>query len=156
MTREKGIVITIEQGVATVVLLREGEHACGTCAACGGCCKLARAEFHTHALPTLAIGDQVTIEIPGPGAAAGATLLMLIPMLLIVGAIAAAALLQKQNLLPGGNGVALLIGLGLVLPWYALLAIYDRRLRRSPKHGPRIVSPPERAETQPIAPSKPG
>ena len=139
MIREKGIVVKLENGIAGVAVPGSDRSKCGSCEACGGSCRIAVEQFSAPAPEGLHVGDEVVIEIPTPGAAASTTLIMLIPALLFIAGVFVATLLQKGKLLPGGEGTAFLLGGGLMALWLGGVAVYDRHLRRSPEHRPRIV-----------------
>jgi len=139
MIREKGIVFKLENGVACVAVLGGSKRTCGSCEACGGSCRMAVEQFSVPAPEGLHVGDEVVIEVPTPGVAASTTLIMLIPAALFIGGAFAATLLQKGKLLPGGEGMTFLVGAALMALWLGGVAVYDRHLRRSPEHKPRIV-----------------
>ena len=139
MIREKGIVVKLENGVAGVAVPGADRSKCGSCAACGGSCGIAVEQFDAPAPEGIRVGDDVVVEVPTPGVAVSTTLIMLIPALLFIAGVFTATLLQKAKLFPGGNVTAFLVGAGLIALWLAGLAVYDRHLRRSPDHRPRIV-----------------
>lgn len=143
MTRERGVVVQARGGIVRVALVAERGATCGSCSACGGGCRLARTFIEAPSPADLRPGDEVTVEIPGPGIAAAAALLLLVPGALFVAGIAAASALQERHVLPGGDAVALIVALALAALWYAAMAAYDRRLRRSGRRQPRLVEWPE-------------
>ena len=139
MGREQGVVVKVEAGVAQVTLVREKEGGCHSCAGCGGVCTATSNQFSAPAPEGLQAGDEVTIDIPGPGVGLSAALVLLVPVVVFVAGLALADLLQNRELLPDGDGVAVLVGLGLIVCWFAGLSVYDRRLRNDPAHQPKIV-----------------
>lgn len=147
MFRERGRIIHIENGVARVAIAPEPTDACGKTCGCGQACRVARGEFDAPAPPGASVGDDVTIEVPTPGVAGSAVLLLLIPAALFVGGAIAADTLRRRGAPGGGSGWAVLAGAMLMALWYGIMAIYDRHLRRSPEHRPRIVGRPGRPET---------
>jgi len=151
MLRERGVIVHVESGAARVALIAERAASCGSCTSCGGTCRLAQTFIEVSAPPGLRPGDEVTVEIPGPGVAAVAVLLLLVPVVLFVVGILASSALQARGLLPGGDGAAVLVAIALTAAWYAVVAAYDRRLRRSSGRRPRLVEWPVRAADEPPA-----
>ena len=84
-------------------------------------------------------GKRVTIENPMPGPGRSAAILRLAPLVLFMAGIGGAKWLQSRNVLPEGDGISLLLGFGLMVLGLLAAAIYDRHLRISPKHRPRII-----------------
>jgi positive regulator of sigma E activity len=144
MFRGRGVVISVDGGRAEVALIKESKAKCGSCDGCAGACRIARATFNVKAPDGLAVGDEVALDVPAPGTAASAILLMLVPLVLFIAAVFASVVLQQRGSLGGGEGMAALIGLGVIVVWYVGLGLYDRHLRTSPEHEVRIVGEGER------------
>jgi positive regulator of sigma E activity len=142
MTRERGVVISIEDHTARVALVQEKIASCGSCGTCGGSCTIAQACFDAPAPEGLRVDDKVAIEIPGPGVALSAALVFLGPAVLFIGAIIGARMVQARGMLPGETGVAVLVAVCLLVLYFAALSLYDRRLRNSPTRQPRIIAWP--------------
>jgi len=139
MTRERGIVISIEEGTARVALIQEKAASCGSCAGCGGHCTVAPSCVDAPAPKGVHVDDEVVIEIPGPGTALSALLVFLAPAVLFIGGMLCSKMLQNAGILPGGTGIAVIVAFVVTALYFVGIALYDHRLRRSPEHRPRVV-----------------
>ena len=132
--REQGVVVKAEGGVVTVSMTVAAHKECHSCGVCRAAANGNRMLADIRSENGYAVGEKVTVEIPGPGQAASAILLLVIPLILfLVGIGLGWALLPGQDvfaMLLGGCGM----GIG-----FGLAALVDRAIRRSPEHQPRIV-----------------
>jgi len=142
MARTGGRVIALHDGEAEIAVLAESSAGCGSCGGCGGTCNAARVRIRVAAPDGLKVGDDVTVEIPGPGPGRTAALLLLVPAVLFIAGVLTMSTLQARGAAPGGDGISALAGLILMALWYVGVGRYDRRLRRSPEYRPRLVSWP--------------
>ena len=140
MMREKGVVVQLADGVATVAMAASAHAQCKSCRSCRPAEGGTRMLMDVSAPDGLKVGDGVVVEIPGPGAGMSAAILLLAPVVFFMAGLGLAEWLRARGALPGGTGVSVLIGLGLMCACYALAAAYDRRLRNAPEYRPRIVS----------------
>jgi len=136
--REKGEVVSFVDGTARVRFERSD-----ACARCGLC----RAGFGTEPLleveteKPLSVGDKVTVEIKGPGFLRASILVFLIPLIFfLVGTLAGRAL--AINLSLKGNTVDLVglaVGASVLGAVFAVLRIYENRLRKTKSFEVKIV-----------------
>ena len=131
---ESGTVIELHNGHARVRVQPEGGEACKTCA--GNCCSGSRFELQLPAPDGAQVGDQVKIEVVLPNPAWSAFILFLMPLVLLM---AGVGLWMRFGPKPSNQGKGLLVGLGLMVLWYIGVAVYDRKLRKHPKHQPRVI-----------------
>ena len=143
MIRETGVVVEVENGVATISMDAAAHTWCGSCSICRTAEGGRRMLSGLRAPQGLRVGDKVTVEVPLPGSAQSAAMLFLVPVVLFVGALVVAEQYRARGVLPGTGGLSVLIALGLMGLWYVVAGIYDRHLRRSPEHQPRIVDRPD-------------
>ena len=139
MIRESGLVTAIENGIATVAILPADEHRCRACGVCRAADAGREMLIDVPAPEGVCAGERVTVEIPMPGPGRSAAILLLAPLVLFMAGIGAAKWLQSRSVLPEGDGISLLLGFGLMVLGLIAAAIYDRHLRISPKHRPRII-----------------
>lgn len=144
--REKGKVVDVTDGVARVAMDASQHAQCGSCGTCKSSAGGKQMLLDAAAPPGLRAADDVTVEISQPGPARSAALLLLVPLLLFVGGVTLGEWLRGREILPGGSGMSALAGFALMCLWYVGIGLYDRHLRRSPEHQPRIVSWPRRGE----------
>ena len=144
MIREPGEVVEVRDGSAIVSMAAAAHAQCGSC----GMCKMAedgeRRLTAVRAPEGVQPGDKVTVEIPVPGPAQSAAILFLVPLVIFIGGLLAAEQLRASGVIPGGGGLSVLVALGLAVLWYVAVGMYDRHLRRSAEHQPRIVDWPGR------------
>ena len=143
MIREDGVVVEVlDAQTVRIAMDAAGNPRCESCGICrrdpGANCVL----LDVRTAAQLKVGDRVTVEIPAPGAAVSGLLLMLVPLVLFIAGILLGDSLRERGILPGGTWVSVLLGLGLMTLAYLLAAVYDRHLRRSPEHQPKIVDWP--------------
>ena len=140
MVREQGVIVSIENGVATVGMPARQHAQCKSCGVCRAAEGGRRMLLEADAPEGLHIGDRVTVEIPMPGPGRSAALLLLVPLILFAVGLGVAEALRARGVVSFGSGVSVLIGLALMVAGYVGAGLYDRHLRRSPAHKPRIVS----------------
>ena len=146
MIREQGVVVSVQDGVARVAVEAPDHAQCRSCGICTRAQDDRRLIMEVRAPERLKVGDRVTVEVPVPGPVRSAMLILLVPLVLFVGGVLMSAWLQERGALPDGAGLSVLLGLVLMAAWYGTVAVYDRHLRRSPEHQPRIVSRPAQGE----------
>lgn len=140
MIRENGVVVALEGEAATVAMSSSAHAQCKSCGVCRAAAGGKQMLLDVPAPEGTRVGDRVTVEIPVPGPGRSAALLLLAPAVLFVAGIAVSEWLRQRGTVPWGSGVSVLIGLGLMLLWYLAAGVYDRHLRMSPEHRPRIIS----------------
>ena len=146
MIREDGVVVDVPDTGIVRIAMSAGEHdKCGSCGLCKHDPAGKRLFLDVQAPAELKVGDRVTVEIPGPGAALSGFLLFLLPLVLFVGGILAGEALRARGVLSLGSWFSVALGVVLMAASYALAALYDRRLRRSSSHQPRLVDWPGHA-----------
>ncbi|MEN8152033.1 MAG: SoxR reducing system RseC family protein [Planctomycetota bacterium] len=140
--RERGIVRTISDGMAKVIVVPASPESCDSCGVCEDPSR--NAEVTVEAVDGLYPGKRVWIEVPGDGELGPAVVVFLLPVLaILVGAILGAMLpgwfLGGTALESGTSTWFALLGVVLLLvPVLILIRIIDRgRSRR--ESGPRIV-----------------
>jgi len=130
-----GTVVEVADGRARICLEPPGEGPeCRTCR--GRCGSAGRVIVEAPAPETVGQGDVVRIEMELPSPAWSAFILFLAPLVLLMSGLGLWQWLGPQ---PASQGTGLLVGGGLMVVWYVGVAVYDRALRRSPKHEARIV-----------------
>ena len=130
-----GTVLDVRDGQARIRISEAA--ASEACKSCGGRCGRSSGFETTAPAPDgLQAGDEVRVEIKLPDPVLSAVMLFLVPLVLVMGGLG-----LWQWLGPAGADQAkgLLLGLGLMVLWYAGVAGYDRVLRRRPRHRPRVV-----------------
>ena len=147
MVREGGVVVEVKGGAAAVSMDAPAQSQCGSC----GICRAAGARERVLAgLPApegLKTGDRVIVAIHRPGPARSAAILFLVPTVIFVGALVITDDLRTRGLFPASGVFSALVALVLMASWYIAAGAYDRHLRRSPEHQPRIVDWPGRVST---------
>ena len=132
--REQGVVVESDGGVATVAMAGARHEACKTCGVCRTSADGRQMLVDVHCENAHDVGETVLVEIPGPGQATSAMLLLAMPLILFL-----VGMGLGWALLPGRDFFAMLLGLcGMGIGW-AIAALVDYRIRRSPEHQPRIV-----------------
>lgn len=142
--REAGVVVDVGPDSVRVAL---DAAAHGQCGSCGICQRDAQGKSVSLVLRTteeLKVGDRVTVEIPGPGAALSGFLLFFLPLVLFIGGILATEHFRSTGAITAESWLSVVVGFGLMVLSYAAAALYDRRLRRAPQHQPRLVDWPGR------------
>ena len=132
--RETGTVIAIDNGTATIEMAAAAHSGCGSCGLCRAGADGKTMTIEVSVTEGLAVGDGVTIEIPGPDPGMSAVIVFLLPLVCFMAGLGVGAWL-----LPGRHALAVGIGLAAMAASLFCVAGYDRRLRRSPRHQPRIV-----------------
>lgn len=132
--REEGVIIKIADEAATVEMNAAAHSGCKSCGVCRAGADGKTMRLDVHATEGLAIGDRVTVEIPGPGPALSAAIALLVPLVCFMLGLAIGAWL-----LPERHGLTVGIGFASMAASLFFVACYDRHLRRSPQHQPRIV-----------------
>jgi positive regulator of sigma E activity len=141
--REEGVVVEVLSDDSVRIGMSGASHdKCGSCGLCQRDTAGNRVLLEVRTPVRLTVGDRVTVEIPGPGAALSGVLLFLLPLILFVGGILLVESLRARGVVPFGSWVSVLAGLLLMVLSYTASALYDRRLRRSPAHQPRLLSWP--------------
>lgn len=145
MRRERGIVAETVSGKARVVMDAAGHAACTACGLCRRSADGGTVSFETDALDELKPGDAVLVEIPGPGPASSAAILLLLPLVMFVCGVVVGEWLRKREVIASGSWVSVVIGFSLMCAAFLGAGVYDRFLRSSPRHRPRIVEilPPD-------------
>jgi len=137
--REKGVVRSIENSQAAIVVEPTDKGSCGSCCACG---LGASPVLHLPATGDISEGDEVTLEVSTPSRIVSALLIFALPFAgLLLGYLAARGVLALLNVAPGPpanwiTGVASIAGFFasfLVAGWY------DRRWRAVHGEPIRIV-----------------
>lgn len=145
MIREEGVVVDVlNAGIVRIAMSAAPHEQCGSCGLCKRDAAGAAVSLDVSAPVELKVGDRVTVEIPGPGAALSGFLLFFLPLVLFVAGILIGEALRRQGVLTTGSWVSVLLGFLLMAASYGGAAVYDRRLRRSPSTQPRIVDWPGR------------
>jgi len=135
--REEGVVCAVAAGLARVKLNAAG---CARCGSCGVCTEKGReAEIEVVALPETQPGDRVVVEIPGPGPATSAVILLLFPLILFFAGLLLGEWLRARGSVALESWFSFLLGLALMAAAYLVAGAYDRHLRRAPDMQPRIV-----------------
>ena len=142
MLREQGVVVAVTDGVARVAMDATEHTRCGACGLCRAAKDGKQMLLDARAPEGISVGDRVTVEVPLPGPGRSAVLLLLVPLVLFVGGLILGEVLRAKGVLPGGSGMSLAPAFGLMVVWYVAVAVYDRHLRRSPEHEPRIIGRP--------------
>lgn len=132
--REEGVVIEIADAVATVEMNATAHSGCKSCGVCRTGADGKTMHLEVHAIKGLAVGNKVILEIPGPGPALSAAIALLVPLVCFMIGLAIGAWL-----LPRRHGLTVGIGFASMAASLFFVACYDRHLRRSPRHQPRIV-----------------
>lgn len=134
---ETGVVTSVTDGVAVVVLKRsDGCRTCGVCS-CGGAAD--EMELRAAAPANIAVGDRVTVELDERLRTNAQVWLLAVPLAAFLAAALAARLVLHTREL-----VALGIGLGAMALTFAGVWLADRRLgwSRQPVARIRGVQPP--------------
>ena len=139
MMRENGVVIEAGNGTVTVEMNTARHSACKTCGMCSTAADGSKMLIEVRTAEALNIGESVTVEIPRPGTALSATILLLAPIVCFMIGLMVGEWLRARGILPGGSGVSVLLGFGSMAVAYAGAVGHDRHLRKSPHHQPRIV-----------------
>jgi positive regulator of sigma E activity len=143
--REEGVVVDVLSAQSVRIAMSGASHA--RCGSCGLCKRDASGKnvFLDVRTPTqLKVGDRVTVDIPGPGAALSGFLLFFLPLVLFIGGILAMEALRARGVISLGSWASVAAGFALMVLSYGVAALYDRRLRRSPSHQPTLVDWPGR------------
>jgi positive regulator of sigma E activity len=148
--RERGTVVRLSEGRATVRLAREAGPACRQCRAC----QITGGELSLWVeARDLAVGDEVTLEVPLPNVWRSIALVFGLPLAAVVAGLVLgsqwAGLQQVARLGPEGTAVAASAVLG-ALAFLAAL-VEERRFAR--RHRPEIVEVQHRS--QPASPFEP-
>ena len=129
--REQGIIIYTNGNRATVKVDKKDE-----CSKCGMCLfpkNASSVEFSALNDIDAKSGDTVIIETLKDTKLLGAILVFLVPLVLLGVAVLLNALLIKNDI-----WVAV-IAVGLIVGWYAILALIDKRLKKTYAFSPKIV-----------------
>lgn len=130
--RETGLVVKTENGRAVVKVDKKDE-----CSKCGMCLFPKNAnsiEFSANNSVGAKEGDAVIIETKENGKLLGAILAFFVPLLLIVAAAVFSLVVIKREI------YTLIIGVAAVVIWYAILPLIDKRLKKSDKFSPDVIS----------------
>ena len=134
MIREQGTVVKTGIGAVTVAMVAAKHTECRSCGVCKAAADGKQMLMNIRTEESHQVGDKVTVEVPGPGQALSAVLLLLVPLLLFL-----VGLGLGRWLMPGDDAVAFVLGVCAMGIGFGGASLYDRRLRRSPKYQPRIV-----------------
>lgn len=118
---EIGKVKTTKGNLATVVVDKKDE--CSKCGMCAFPKNSSSIEINCFNEVGAQEGDTVKVEMHGRGKLMGAILVFLIPLLLIgVSVLLGLALIGNELYIP-------LIAVGLIIAWYLVLALIDKKLK---------------------------
>ena len=134
MKREKGVIVEVADD-KVIVAMDGRSHT--ECRSCGICRSASQGKAMLVDIPDRAgrnVGDRVVVEVPGPSVGASAAILLFMPLVLFL-----AGLGLGTWLYPGRDGPIFVAGLCVMGIGFGFAALYDRRLRHSPKYQPRIV-----------------
>ncbi len=129
--REQGEVISVKKARATVKVDKKDE-----CSKCGMCLfpkGASSVEFDAENKLNAKQGDTVIIETQKDGKLLGVALAFLVPLLLVGVAIALNYLVIFNELITLG------VAVGLVVVWYAVLALIDKKLKKTVNFSTKIV-----------------
>ena len=129
--REIGKVTEVKGNIAKVSIDKKSE--CDKCGMCLFPKGASSVEFDCKNPLGAVLGDTVEIETERDGKLLGALLVFLVPLLLI-GAAALIGFLVIKNELS-----VLLISLGLIIAWFAILSLIDKKLKKSVSFSPTII-----------------
>jgi len=122
--REKGVVTRISGGKAAI-RMSEGAACskCGLCSAVGG----GHREIEVDAPPGLSAGDAVEVIVKPSARLRSSAILFLLPLVTFI----AALLVSERSLEESGSRevISFLIGIGVACMTFAIIALYDKRLR---------------------------
>ncbi len=130
--REQGIVTAVEKKVASVRIDKKSE-----CEKCGMCLfpqGATNTELKVQNNLNAQVGDKVTIETVKDAKFLGALLVFLIPLVLIAIAVVLGVVVLQNEL------YVLLISVVLIAIWFSILAVIDKKLKKSKGFIPIIVS----------------
>ena len=129
--QETGLVTEIKNNFATVRIDKKDE--CSKC----GMCLFPKGAGYTEVSATNGVGakqgDSVIIEMHESGKLLGAILVFLIPLLLIGVSAVIGLVIIKWEL------SVLILSLALIIMWYAVLAIVDKKLGKKSRFAHKIV-----------------
>lgn len=129
--KEKGIVLSCDEKFAIVKVDKKDQ-----CSKCGMCLfpkGASQVEIKAKNSLLAKPNDEVIIETERDGKFLGAVLVFFIPLVLIIGAVLIGYLALKSELW------ILILSVLFVVLWYTILAVIDRRLKRSFSFCPTIV-----------------
>ena len=130
--KETGVVTEIRGKTSVVSVDRKDE-----CSRCGLCLfkeGTNKTEFFVKSEDGVNVGDTVEIERSESGKFTGVILAFFVPLLLIGLAIAINYLFINSEIW------ILILSIGFIAVWYAILAFSDKRLKKSAAFNARIVS----------------
>ncbi len=129
--REQGVVTAVEKNKAIVKVDKKDE-----CSKCGMCLfpkNASSVEFTAVNGLGAKVGDTVVIETEKDGKFLGSILAFLVPLLLIGLAVLINGLFIKNDLW------LMLLAVGLVVVWYLVLALIDKRLKKLLAFSHKII-----------------
>jgi len=130
--REQGVVVGVEGRYATVRVNKKDE-----CSKCGMCLFPKGAdsiEFKAFNKENAKIDDKVVIERQKDGKLLGAILVFLIPLILIGVCVLVGYLVLNSEI------SILIMSVSLILIWFIVLSLIDKRLKNAMGYMPVIVS----------------
>ncbi len=129
--KEIGKVTEVKNNIAKVAIDKKSE--CDKCGMCLFPKGASSVEFDCKNPLGATLGDTVEIETERDGKLLGAILVFLVPLLLI-GASALIGFLVLENEL-----TVLLISVGLIIAWFAILSVIDKKIKKSVNFSPTII-----------------
>ena len=138
--RESGVVTEIRGKTSVVAVDKKDE-----CSRCGLCLfkeGTNKTEFYVKSEDGVNVGDTVEIERSESGKFTGVILAFFVPLLLIGLAVAINYLFIKNEIW------ILILSIGFIALWYAILAFFDKRLKNSAVFNARIVSVIDNVQTE--------
>ena len=130
--KETGVVTEIRGKTSVVSVDRKDE-----CSRCGLCLfkeGTNKTEFFVKSEDGVSVGDTVEIERSESGKFMGVILAFFVPLLFIGLAVAINYLFINSEIW------ILILSIGFIAVWYAILALFDKRLKKSAAFNARIVS----------------
>ena len=130
--REQGLITAVSGKYATVRIDKKDE-----CSKCGMCLfPKGASSIELSAINGVGAkeGDVVTIDTAKDGKLLGAALVFLVPLLIIALSMVIGLVVVKNEL------VSLIMSVALIAIWYAVLALIDKKLKKSKGFIPVIIS----------------
>ena len=128
---ESGEVVKVEKNAATVRVSRKDE--CSKCGMCGMKADMNHIEFKAENRVQAEVGDTVLVDTEQKMKLLSVFLIFLVPILLIAAAIGVCYALKLEELW------ILIICVGALVCWFALLAVIDKAVSKISGFAPTII-----------------
>ena len=128
---EQGLVVKVKENTATVRVDKKDE-----CSKCGMCLfpnNASHVDFEVENTLGVMEGDSVIIQTKKEGKLLGTLLAFLVPLILVCVGLLVGLLVLKNEL------IALAVSVALVIVWYVILALIDKKLKKSMGYKPTMV-----------------